>query len=101
MIISKKIISVLSLFIFSILTIDLQGSWTEKVARVKSSFEKVTFKDTIDYTTKVALVVVGIAVIVELWSLHHKLKDIDVQLLNLEVALGRINNAMWLLNSKT
>ena len=79
---------------------DLQGLRTKKLTKVKSSFEKVTFKDTIDYATKIALVVVGIAVIIELRSLHHKLKEIDVQLLNLEVALGRINNAMWL-NSKT
>lgn len=98
LIISKKIVSVISLFIFSTVTMDLQGLWTEKFAaikqRVKSSFERITFKDTIDYTTKVALVVVGITVIVELRSLHHKLKEIDVQLLNQEVVLELIKNAV-------
>jgi hypothetical protein len=42
----------------------------------------------------VALVVIGIAVITELWALHHKLKEIDIQLLNQEVVLELIKNAV-------
>ncbi|TET06869.1 hypothetical protein E3J79_00725 [Candidatus Dependentiae bacterium] len=66
---SKKIVLGILLLIFSTGTINLHASLTEKVAtirqKIKNSIKKVTLNDVLDYTAKAAIVVIGVALIVE------------------------------------
>ena len=77
---SKKIILGILLPIFSTGTINSHVSWTEKVTpikqRVKNSIKKVTLKDALDYTFKAAVVVIGVAWVVE--RRHRKTQVNDI-----------------------
>lgn len=88
---SKKITLGISLFMFSAVALDLHTFLPEKVAEIKqkekSSGEKLTLKDVLNYTAKVAVIVACAGVIVGCWRFirNYEMQTTQLHALNNEI----------------